>query len=153
MKTRIHGVMGFLGLVIITTFFFSSIIVELIGNEEAVVMVKQMIVYGLFILVPAMIITGISGRAIVGARKGRLIKTKMRRMIFVAVNGLFILLPCAIVLNRLAASGTFDTTFYVLQSIELLAGAINIMLMGLNMRDGLLLSGRLRKKERRVTST
>jgi hypothetical protein len=49
-------------------------------------------------------------------------------------------------LDSWAAAGRFDTTFYLLQGVELIAGAINIGLMGLNIRDGLRLSGRLRKK-------
>jgi hypothetical protein len=153
MKTRLHGVMGFLAMAMITLFFCSTILVELFGDEQAVALVKQMIVYGLFILAPAMMLTGISGKVIVGARQGRLIKTKMKRMIFVAANGLFILIPCAIVLNKLAASGVFDAAFYMIQSVELLAGAVNIVLMGMNIRDGLLLSGRMRKNRRFMTSS
>jgi hypothetical protein len=133
---------------IMATFFLSSLVVELTGDEAAVATVKRMIVYGLFGLVPALMFTGLSGRALTGPRKGRLIKTKMQRMMFVALNGLFVLLPCAIVLNNLAASGRFETTFYVLQSIELAAGAVNLGLMGLNFRDGLRLTGRWRKKNR-----
>jgi len=44
-----------------------------------------------------------------------------------------------------AAAGTFDATFYLVQGLELLAGATNLGLMGLNIRDGLRMSGRLRK--------
>jgi hypothetical protein len=143
--------MGLLGMVIIMLFFFSSIIVELGGDKQAVAWVKQMIVYGLFVLAPVLMVTGISGRAVVGARQGRLIKTKMKRMIFVAVNGIAILIPCAIVLNSLAASGRFDTPFYVIQGVELVAGVVNIVLMGLNIRDGFLLTGRMRKKRRLMT--
>jgi hypothetical protein len=43
-----------------------------------------------------------------------------------------------------AAAGAFDTSFYLLQAIELLAGAVNLSLMALNIRDGLRMSGRLR---------
>jgi len=55
-----------------------------------------------------------------------------------------VLVPCAIFLNRWAAASTFDTTFYVVQAIELLAGATNLVLMGLNVRDGLRMAGGLR---------
>jgi hypothetical protein len=151
MKTRLHALMGFLGTAMMLVFFLSSIIVELAGNEAAVAMVKQMIVYGLFILVPAMAATGLSGRAISGMRQGRLIKTKLQRMKFIALNGLLVLLPCALILNSWAAAGRFDTTFYLLQGVELIAGAINIGLMGLNIRDGLRLSGRIGKKNRLAT--
>ena len=65
-------------------------------------------------------------------------------MPFIAANGLLVLVPCAIALNRWAAAGTFDSTFYIVQAIELIAGAINFVLMGLNVRDGLRMAGRLR---------
>ena len=65
-------------------------------------------------------------------------------MPFIAANGLLVLVPCAIALNRWAAAGTFDTTFYVVQAIELIAGATNFALMGLNVRDGRRMAGRLR---------
>jgi hypothetical protein len=66
------------------------------------------------------------------------------RMRFIAANGLLVLVPCAIVLNQWAAAGSLDTTFYVVQAIELVAGASNLALMGLNARDGLRMAGRLR---------
>ena len=47
-------------------------------------------------------------------------------------------------LNRWAVAGSFDTAFYVVQAIELVAGATNLALMGLNARDGLRMAGRLR---------
>lgn len=78
------------------------------------------------------------------SRHGRLVDTKKRRMPFIAANGLLVLVPCAIFLNRWAAAGSFDTTFYVVQAIELLAGPINLVLMALNVRDGLRMAGRLR---------
>jgi hypothetical protein len=65
-------------------------------------------------------------------------------MPFIAVNGLLVLIPCAIFLNRWAAAGTLDSTFYLVQGLELLAGAANLTLMGLNIRDGLRMSGRFR---------
>jgi hypothetical protein len=48
------------------------------------------------------------------------------------------------VLNRWAAAGSFDITFYIVQAVELIAGATNLTLMGLNVRDGLRMAGRLR---------
>ena len=43
-------------------------------------------------------------------------------------------------------AGEFDTAFYAVQALELAAGATNIMLLGLNMRDGLKMTGRFRSK-------
>lgn len=61
----------------------------------------------------------------------------------VAANGLLVLLPSAWMLASWANAGRFDGTFYALQGVELVAGAINITLLALNMRDGLRLAGRL----------
>lgn len=77
-------------------------------------------------------------------RRGRLVDSKKKRMPFIAANGMLVLVPCAVVLNRWAAAGSFDTAFYVVQAIELIAGPINLALMGMNVRDGLRMAGRLR---------
>ncbi len=39
-------------------------------------------------------------------------------------------------------AAAFDTTFYAVQALELAAGAANITLLGLNIRNGLKLNGR-----------
>jgi multisubunit Na+/H+ antiporter MnhC subunit len=58
-----------------------------------------------------------------------------------------ILLPAAIFLNRLATSGSFGAKFYLIQGLELFAGAVNLFLMSMNMRDGLKMTGKLRSKK------
>ena len=143
MAKIVHLIAGLLATLMISIFFFSTIIVELFGAPEAVAMVKGLIVIpGLFILVPAIAVTGGSGFALSKFRQGRLVNTKKKRMPFIAANGLLVLLPSAIFLDLWASTGKFDTPFYTLQSVELLAGAVNITLMSLNIRDGLRLSGR-----------
>lgn len=143
MPKTIHLVAGLLAALTIATFFLTSVAVELFGAHEAVATVKALIVMpGLFILVPAIAATGGSGFAIAKSRKGRLVDAKKRRMPFIAANGLLVLMPCAIVLDRWASAGAFDTTFYVVQGVELLAGAVNLTLMGMNIRDGISMSGR-----------
>ncbi|WHP67558.1 hypothetical protein [Phaeobacter inhibens] len=63
-------------------------------------------------------------------------------MPIIGANGLLVLVPMAFFLESRAAAGQFDATFYSLQVVELLAGATNLVLMGLNMRDGIRLSGK-----------
>lgn len=58
--------------------------------------------------------------------------------------GLLVLTPCVLYLGAVADQHPFDTRFQVVQAIELIAGATNLVLMGANIRDGLRLSGRLR---------
>jgi hypothetical protein len=50
-------------------------------------------------------------------------------MIFIAANGLLVLMPCALILAWLATTDRFGVIFYVVQGIELIAGSINITLL------------------------
>ncbi|MEO7942653.1 MAG: hypothetical protein ABIR34_04550 [Marmoricola sp.] len=67
-------------------------------------------------------------------------------MPFVAANGVLILVPAVIYLDRLASRGDFGTMFVTVQSIELIAGLVNLLLMSLNIRDGMQLAGHLGAK-------
>ena len=145
MLTRMHLIAGLVATLAIATFFLSSIIVELFGGHETVARLKALIVMpGLLILIPAIAVTGASGFVLAKTRKGRLVEAKKKRMPFIAANGLLVLIPCTIILDRWASAGSFDTTFYVVQGIEFLAGAVNLTLMGMNIRDGMSMSGRRR---------
>jgi len=68
-------------------------------------------------------------------------------MPLVAVNGVLILIPSALYLSFKANADSFDTAFYAVQILELVAGAANLTLLGFNMRDGLQMKGRLRRKK------
>ena len=97
-------------------------------------------------LVPAMATVGATGFSFVRGRTlVGIVKKKAGRMPILAANGLLILIPSALFLASRARAGNLDTWFYVVQVVELVAGATNITLMGLSMRDGLKLKGRLRK--------
>ncbi|MEG0538493.1 MAG: hypothetical protein RR566_04255 [Comamonas sp.] len=145
MPKKIHFFAGIFATATIGVFFLSTALVELFGLHEEVAAVKRLIVMpGLFLLVPALAATGGSSFFLSKSRCGRLVDAKKKPMPFIAANGRLVLLPCAIVLNRWASAGSFDAAFYYVQAIELLAGATNLVLMGLNIRDGLKLSGKLR---------
>jgi hypothetical protein len=141
---KVHFAAALLATVTIALFFSSTVVVEAVGGHPAVARVKSLIVVpGLVVLVPAIAVTGGTGFVLARGWQGSLVARKKRRMPVIAANGLLILVPAAIVLDRWAATGAFDTRFYVVQAIELLAGGTNLALMGLNLRDGLRLSGRL----------
>jgi len=145
MLKRVHWVAAVLALLCIATFFLSTVLVELFGSPQTVARLKSLIVMpGLWILVPVVAAAGGSGMFLSRSRRGRLADAKKKRMPFIAANGVLVLVPCAVLLNRWAAAGMFDTEFYVVQAIELLVGATNLALMGLNVRDGLRMAGRLR---------
>ncbi len=145
LPNRAHLVAGVLATACIATFFLATVLVEAVASPVAVARLKSLIVMpGLWILVPAIAIAGGSGFFLGRSRCGRLVDAKKKRMPFIAANGILVLVPCAIVLDRWAAAASFDMMFYAVQAIELLAGATNLTLMGLNIRDGLRMSGRLR---------
>lgn len=149
-----HLIAGLLAPLCIATFFLSTILTEMFGSHAAVAQLKSLIVSpGLWIMVPLMAAAGGSGMSLARSRSSRLVDAKKKRMPFIAANGLLVLVPCAIVLNRWAAAGSFDTAFYAVQSIELVAGAANLALMGLNARDGLRMAGRLRRRTTAVAKT
>jgi hypothetical protein len=145
---RVHFAAALLATVTIALFFSSTIVVEAVGGHPAVARVKSLIVVpGLLVLVPAIAVTGGTGFVLSRRWQGPLVARKKRRMPVIAANGLLILVPAAIVLDRWAAAA-FDTRFYVVQAVELLAGGTNLTLMGLNIRDGFRLSGRFRPSRR-----
>jgi len=81
-----------------------------------------------------------------GARGGRLVEVKKRRMRFIATNGLLIRLPSAFALAAMTNAGRFDALFHGVPVLGLPSGAVNFVLIALKMRDGLRLSSRLRPR-------
>lgn len=70
-------------------------------------------------------------------------------MPIIAANGLVVLIPAALYLATLASHHELGTVFYSVQAIELVAGAVNLTLMSLNIRDGLYLTRRLQDRVQR----
>jgi hypothetical protein len=137
----IHPVAGVLAILTIATFWLSTALSELFAPQAIVVAVKTAIPWGFLLLIPALAAAGASGFSLAkGARKG-LFGTKIKRMPFIAANGILVLIPSALFLASKAQVGAFDESFYAVQVLELVAGAVNITLLGLNMRDGLKMRG------------
>jgi hypothetical protein len=141
-----HPVAGAVAILTIATFWVSTVLAELFASRADIVAVKTAIPWGFLLLVPALITAGGSGLVLAKGRRGGLIGAKGKRMPLIAVNGLLILIPSALFLAHKAMSGEFDGAFYAVQGLELAAGGANITLLGLNMRDGLKLKGRLRRR-------
>lgn len=136
-KRILHRVTGLLSLIIILIFIISSVYVELNGNIIFIQKVKSLIVCpGLFILIPCLIITGAVGFRLAGQSKNVHILKKKKRMPFIALNGVIILIPCALYLRYLSMQ-PLDSTFYLVQTLEICAGLINCVLIILNIRDGI----------------
>ncbi|MHB0767377.1 hypothetical protein [Bradyrhizobium sp. 5.13L] len=140
----IHPLAGAIALTTIATFWLSTALSELFASHASVAMVKTAIPWGFLLLVPAIAVTGGSGFLLAKGRRAGLIGAKIKRMPFIIGNGILVLIPVALFLASKAKAAEFDTTFYAAQTLELLAGALNIVLLGLNMRDGFKMKGRFR---------
>lgn len=134
-----------MGMLLIATFWISTLVSELFLDRVAVVMIKHCIaMYGLAFLVVLQLMTSGSGFALGKGRRGRLLEEKKKRMPIIGANGVLIMIPAAIFLNAKASAGEFDAWFYAIQTVELAVGLVQLTLMGRNFRAGLSLSGRLR---------
>jgi hypothetical protein len=142
MIKTLHPVAGIIAFVTILCFWSSTVVVELGGDHAGIATVKLAILWGLLLLVPSIALAGASGFKLGGKSQRPDIVNKRKRMPLIAVNGLVVLVPCAVFLQQRASAGLFDQTFTVVQAIELVAGAANLALLGLNIRDGFALTRR-----------
>jgi hypothetical protein len=145
MTKLIHPVAGVLAILTISTFWLSTAFSELLCSADAITAVKRAVPWGFLILIPALAATGGSGFALAKGRKAGVIGAKIKRMPFIAANGVLVLIPSALFLAYKATAGEFDVAFYAVQCVELIAGVVNLTLLGLNMRDGFKLTKNRRK--------
>ncbi|MEM0517210.1 MULTISPECIES: hypothetical protein [Aequorivita] len=136
---KIHIATTVIAALTIANFFTFSLIAEIIGDADFIKQVKTVILYCLPVLIIAMPLLALSGKRLAGKSINPLVLQKQKRMKFVAINGL-LLISLAIYLYYHANFKTIDTTFFTVQGIELLLGAVNLSLIGLNIRAGLRLS-------------
>ena len=142
MLRRVHLAAALLATATIFAFWSATIMAEAFGTTAAVIAVKQSILWGMLVLVPAIATTGATGFWMGRKWRNPLVAAKRRRMPFIAANGVLVLVPSALFLADRADAGSLDAWFYLVQAIELAAGSVNLTLMGLNLRDGLRLRAR-----------
>ena len=142
MRAKIHAAAGAVALMTVACFWLSTVAAELFGNLAAVAAVKSGTLTGMLVLIPAMALAGASGFSLGKGWRSPIVQRKKRRMRFIAANGLLLLLPSAYMLANWAEQGRFDAAFVAVQALELAAGATNIILLSLNMRDGIALRHR-----------
>ncbi|WP_209022639.1 hypothetical protein [Rhodocyclus gracilis] len=142
MKRNVHAVAGVFSFLFIATFWTSTVVAELFLDHSAVTSVKVAITYAFIAFVPCMAITGATGFFMGGKSTFPTLIAKRRRMPIIGANGLLVLIPAAIFLSIKAQSGEFDGSFYTVQVVELLAGATNLTLIGMNIHDGRQMSRR-----------
>lgn len=146
MKKVVHAAAGSLALLLVSCFLLATIASELSMDVGNVVLAKTAILYGIFILIPAMMIAGGSGFSLASGRAGPVIGTKKKRMRLIAANGAMVMLPSAIWLYWSATQGAFGASFMIVQAVELAGGVLQFYLLAKNFHDGLRISGRLRRR-------
>jgi CDGSH-type Zn-finger protein len=146
MKKTFHAIAGVIGFICVTIFVASTIFSYLSGDIGSIAATKANIFKWMFLLILALLLAGGTGVSLLGKRTEILATTKQKRGPISFMTSLLVLLPCTYFLSRWAATGTLDTWYYVVQAIELLASALVITMIGLNIRDGMALTGRIAAK-------
>jgi len=75
-----------------------------------------------------------------------LVGAGIKRMAPIVADGILVWILSAPLLASKASAAEFDTSFYAVQALELAADAVNITLLGLNLRAGLKMKGWLRRQ-------
>lgn len=140
----VHIVASVIAALTIGTFFTISLRAEIIADDPLIKSVKTGILYALPILLLVMPSLAITGKKLSGSSKHPIILEKQKRMNMIMINGM-ILISLVIFLYYRANYVAIDTTFFYFQIAELLFGLSNLTLIGLNIKSGLQLSGRLKK--------
>jgi hypothetical protein len=145
-RTHLAAAAGSLAL--IATFLLSSAVTELIGDAGDIRVLRQWILLGLPLLIGCLAAAALTGRRLARSSRAAVIRRKQRRVQIVAAAGIVMLVPCALILNYLAASASSRALASALEITELLAGGLNLTLLVLNFRDGRSLTRRGRSAPR-----
>jgi CDGSH-type Zn-finger protein len=146
MKKYSHAIAGVIGFICIVAFVASTAYAALFGEQAAYAAVKSHIFTWVFVLIAALLVAGGTGVNLLGKRQEVLALTKQKRGPIGFMTSLLILLPCAYFLSKWAVADSFGPLFYVVQTVELLASGVVIAMVGLNIRDGMALTGRIARK-------
>ncbi len=147
----LHAAAGMLALATVCVFMLSTLYAEAFGHPALVATVKTGILWGMPLLILLMASIGGSGLALSGRSPKGHAARKVGRMKIAGPIGLLVLAPASVFLAWKANADSFDTAFYTVQVIECIAGAINITLIALNMRDGFAMTAG--RRARRFVST
>lgn len=143
MKSKVHAVAGVLGFLVVLAFWISTALSELLGSHATVAVVKSSTFKGMFVLLPALLVAGASGVSLLGKRTDPLALSKQKRGPIAFMTGLFVLLPSSYFLWSWASADSFDGWFYGLEAVWLAGSTVCLVMIGLNIRDGLALRGRI----------
>jgi len=133
----VHRLAAIAAFGIIASFMIATIVSEFNGDHELIAIVKKSIYFTIPFLVIFMVITVVSGRKLASSyQHNPYVESKAKRMKWIGLNAFIFLIPLAVVLHLFAESGRIDTTFYLLQLVEIVFGIINLYLFVKMFREG-----------------
>ena len=141
MTSRLHAIAGAAAILLIGVFWYLALSSEFLGGHAEVLQARTAILWLMPVLIALVVVANISGKRL-GEAGHPLVAAKKKRVKLVAANGAVILVPAVVLLWYWADTGRFDVWFYAVQILELMAGAGNVVLLSLNLRDGLRLAAR-----------
>ncbi|WP_366664219.1 hypothetical protein [Mesorhizobium sp.] len=89
----IHPVAGTVAMLTIASLWLSTVLSEMFASQVAIAAVKMAVPWSFLLLVPALAAAGGSGFAAAKGRQAGLIGAKIKRMPWIAANGLLVLIP------------------------------------------------------------
>ncbi|WP_407117401.1 hypothetical protein [Bradyrhizobium sp. LMG 9283] len=141
MAKILHPMAGATALVMIATLWISTVLTEVLASHASVTVIKTAIPWA-----SCYWSRRCGDRRFFLAKEGRagLIDAKIKRMPFVAGNGILVLIPAALFL----ASNRVRLDVLCSADAQTACRATNIFLLRLNMRDGFKMKGRFRASRR-----
>lgn len=134
---KLHKAAGIIALITLSTFFISTIIIELLGDPESIKLLKLLImIFALGVMVPSSILIGVTGKKIAKGYNSNLLKKKLNLFKYIQRIGPFILAPTGIALFLLSRADNFNLLFYAVQITELIAQFCSILLIITGIKTG-----------------
>ena len=135
---KVHKVAGIFVLLTLVTFFLSTIIIESLGDHEQIKWLKLLImIFALGLIAPFTIIIGKTGKKVSKGHDPKMLKKKSKLFKTMQRIGPFVLAPTGIALYFMARSDSFNTVFYTIQLIELIAQLTSIVLIIIAINTGI----------------
>ena len=140
MKTLLHASAGMFSMLFLFVSFVVTIVAaffylpqDIIASQQAIL--QAIWVYFFFLLTAASI-----GLWLSKGRKERIVVVKKRRMLIILILSVFGLLPSVYLLASQSIGWEGGIIFFSIQAFELTVSAMLMMLLGLNVLDGLKLT-------------
>ena len=105
---HIHPLAGGLAILCIATFMGSTLVAELHGDPQTIIITKRAILWGLLVLVPCLALTGFSGYQMAGGAPSGVALGRFRHGRGIRDTGLWVLVPWACFVPLRAYAPTFE---------------------------------------------